>query len=229
MPMLCYEHPEPLVDPSAHVTLFAKDYRTMLPLLPPVDVVLTDPPYMWYVGLCAMDARNDIADQPIEGVWPVYAWFWAWYPLLLARVRRALWFTTDRRYLRFYQGMTTPNLTMTVWPLTEEARLVHIGPTPLPCPPAEVLAQYRYGSDSPVGFWAGLLAATPGAGGLLLDPFCGTGSALEAGLAAGYRVVGIEHEPRTFRRLQRRVQRIKARQTAREGVSSGPSGPGQET
>lgn len=215
------------------ITLIEHDYRTMIPHLPPVDVVLTDPPYVWYDGMLAFDAQGYLDDNPVEAVWPVFTWMWQWVPLLLARVRQTVWLTSDRRYLPFYRHFLPATLTMTDWPVlddgTGQAHLVHIGPAPLPCPPPATLAAYRYGSDSPVAFWAGLLAATPTSGGVLLDPFCGTGSALEAGVEAGYRVVGIEHRHDTFARLQRRMIAVDARQAATNGVSSGLTGPSKET
>ena len=230
-----YEHPEAIVDPHDKITLIEKDYRLVLPLLPVCDVVLTDPPYMWYLGILDLEAKGYYARNPLAGVWPLYSWMAQWFPLLLARVKHAIWFTTDRRYLQFYRHFLSSHLTMQDWPLlydkTLEAHLVHIGPAPVEAPDEATLAQFQYGSDSPVAFWAGILRVTPGEHGLLLDPFCGTGSALEAGLQAGYKVVGVEMEPRTFKRLQTRMIALSgsACQDTMTSVYFGPTGPRTET
>lgn len=229
-----YEHPEPIVDPADRITIIEQDYRLVLPLLPVCDVVLTDPPYMWYLGILDLEATGYYDKHPLAAVWPLYSWMAMWFPLMLARVRHAIWFTTDHRYLRFYRHFLTSNLIMQDWPLPYndalEAHLVHIGPAAIPAPDGAVFAQYRYGPDSPVAFWTSLLAMTPGSRGLMLDPFAGSGSGLEAGLAAGYRVVGVEHEPQAFRRLQQRMVRLTP--TCQPDVTSvyfSPTGPRTET
>jgi site-specific DNA-methyltransferase (adenine-specific) len=200
-------------------TLIHGDCRLMLPHLPPVDVVLTDPPYMTWETVA-----QEYAAHPL---WSVTAMMQQWYPLVLQRTRVGLWMTTDRRYLPYY---ALPEVTGRVWPLmptpVREPMLCYVGRPLRQEPSPALLGQFRYGQDSPVAWWAGLLALCPCERGVVLDPFCGTGSSLVAGLEAGYRVIGLERDEATYDRCRTRVRTCL---NTLSGVYSGPSGPGQET
>lgn len=229
-----YELPYALLNPDVDITLLQQDYRTLMQVVPPVDIVLTDPPYIGYGGMLSLEASGVLPTQPLETIWPVWSFMWQWFPLLLSRVRRALWFTCDYRYLPFYRAGVPAALTIQDWPLPQsEACLVHVGPRPVACPSDKAMALFRCGTDSPEAFWAGLLAATPGGPpGLVLDPFCGTGSGLRAAVRAGYRVVGIEENAEVFAALQVAMRPLTmghSRHGRPIGLYSGLAGPGQET
>ena len=51
--------------------------------------------------------------------------------------------------------------------------------------------------------WLCTLVTPPG--GIVLDPFAGSGSTLQAALACGFNAVGIEREPEYFADMQRRI------------------------
>jgi len=42
-------------------------------------------------------------------------------------------------------------------------------------------------------------------GGVVLDPYCGSGTTIEAALAEGFQAIGIERDPESFEDTQRRL------------------------
>ncbi|MFD1497029.1 DNA-methyltransferase [Streptosporangium lutulentum] len=54
----------------------------------------------------------------------------------------------------------------------------------------------RHPTEKPIGLLAPLIRYVAAPGETIIDPFCGSGSALEAALLTGHRAIGIEsHEP----------------------------------
>lgn len=53
--------------------------------------------------------------------------------------------------------------------------------------------------------WLCRLLTPPG--GLILDPFLGSGTTAEAAIEEGFRLIGIEREARYFPLIEQRIQR----------------------
>ena len=192
---MIYTATPPLVSDADQATVIQGDCRLFLPDLGPVGVLMSDPPYNWFAALEDLEVRGRLVDTAPADLWPVYGWLWQWLSPLLMLTHGSAWLTLDRRYLPLYQSLIPGTQGTGVWDLPGDpnARLIYVGPEPTAEPD---LSTFRYGSDSPAAFWSALLAVTPMPEvPVLIDPFCGTGSTLEAGLRAGYRVIGIDREP----------------------------------
>ena len=197
----------PMLTPHATRALIHGDCRLVLDTLPEIDVVLTDPPYVWSPLLCGLEDQGVNINGPEGLTWPVLVWMQQWYPLVCMRSKVGVWLTTDRLYLPYYALGGWPVQRWALEPACDRVPwLCWIGKRPLLAEPTpETLALYRYGSDSPTAFWSALLALTPGDRGILLDPFCGTGSTLVAGRQAGYRTIGIEQDAAIYARCHMRT------------------------
>lgn len=204
------------------VRLIEGDCRQYIPALQPVDVVLTDPPYIWWNIL--MDAPQGAPDMLY---WPIHAMVQQWFPLMLARVRVGVWMTTDRKYLPYYD---LPGMVRLLWSLPSyqdrEPVLVYIGKPPRADVPTAIREGYQYGQDSQSAWWRALLDLCPCDTGVVFDPFCGTGSGLIAAVEAGYQAIGVECDPDIYQACARNVRACLHRQNL---LHSGPTGPRSET
>lgn len=171
----------------------------MLPSLPPVDLVLTDPPYNVGLDYSDGDNRADYAEWTKE-------WFGlAPRPAVLTpgMVNLALWFALGRpnhvcAWMKPNQCSPSPLGGFNVWePILIYGKLtkrvgqdgwIHpIGAQPglggHPCPKS-------------LGFWKRLMVAVSDEGQTIVDPFLGTGTTTEAAKDLGRKAIGIEIEER---------------------------------
>jgi DNA modification methylase len=65
----------------------------------------------------------------------------------------------------------------------------------------------QHGAEKPVDMLGAVLAQTVGPGGLVIDPFCGSGSTGVAALRAGARFIGFERDPRYVEVSRERLAR----------------------
>ena len=75
--------------------------------------------------------------------------------------------------------------------------------------------------EKPVGLWLHLFNRLPA--GVLLDPYAGTGSALEAGIMAGHKVIGIEADEKYCELMVKRLAKL--RQPTQHAPDAGESAP----
>ena len=61
--------------------------------------------------------------------------------------------------------------------------------------------------EKPVGLWLHLFNRLPA--GVLVDPYAGTGSALEAGIMAGHKVIGIEADEKYCELMVKRLAKLR--------------------
>lgn len=179
------------------------DARLVLPALPedPIGAVVTDPPYVFWRHICATDDLEQV-DLQAEAQFMIdhFAWTLPWFAEVRRRVPGVLWLFTEPHFLGTYVRIAR----YLRWPLAgwwraledESEYLVafadlwRLGSATAPVQAA--LALNRYGGGKPVEMLRILIALSPP--GAVLDPFCGTGSTLEAGLHEGRDAIGIEHD-----------------------------------
>lgn len=204
---------EPFYDRDG-ITIYCGDCRDVLPLLPPVDLVLTDPPYG--VGLTSF--VDDFAVSP-EGINAA--------PGMLAAV-----FMSPRRVFEFVSLLPSWSFERLLW-MHKTADMA--APWRGWCMNSEaIIVLSRKGAAWPkptdyrsdvysVGPWerAGhpngkpesvvrdLMRRLSPPGALILDPFMGSGTTLRAAKDLGRRAIGIELEERycaaAVRRLRQEV------------------------
>lgn len=181
------------------IVIYHGDCREILPSLPKIDLVLTDPPYNVGLEYSDGDNRADYAE-----------WTRQWFelaprPLVLTPgiVNLALWFALGTpkhicAWLKPNQCSRSPLGDFNVWePILIYGKLskrvgqdgwIHpIGLQPgldeHPCPKSQ-------------SFWKKLMLAVSNEGDLIVDPFLGSGTTTETAKALGRKAIGIEIEER---------------------------------
>ena len=203
---------------DASVTIYHGDCVEVLPTLPMVDLVVTDPPYI-------IGAVSSGAMASKSGGWADMmnssAWFTAWYRQTDALLKNhgAMWQFLNWRtvpvVMRAALDAGLPITSMMVW---DKQWIGPGGPQGLR-PSYELCAllakpdfaikdrgiadvwRYKVGSykasghpaEKPAGLFHRVIS-TCGAGGVVLDPFLGSGTTAVAAKAAGWSAIGIEAE-----------------------------------
>ena len=203
-----------------HVTIYHGDCLELLPALPMVDLVVTDPPYI--IG--AVSAGNMASKS---GGWADMmnssGWFTSWYRLVdrLLKHDGAMWSFLNWRTLpvvmRAAVDAQMPLTSMLVW----DKQWIGPGGVQGLRPSYELVAllakpgfaiedrttpdvwRHKVGSYKESGHPAekpeGLvrrLITTSGDVGMVLDPFLGSGTTAVAAKNAGWKAIGIEAEER---------------------------------
>lgn len=193
------------------------DCRDILPYLPKVDLVLTDPPYGTQLlgggygrrKLHSLDGRNG---RTIAGDCDLSV-FLGTFPLLLERAEPGwmLVFYAARKTPEFIRAVgdwwigeivwdgLCPGLGYTVRYQHESIAVLKIGEAPKPVAPIiSVIREFGEGVDDhphqkPIALMKKLAVFIDG---VILDPFMGSGTTLRAAKDLGRRAIGIEIEER---------------------------------
>jgi DNA modification methylase len=204
---------------SGGVTIYHGDCRDVLPLLPSVRLVVTDPPYVFGI------AWGDLMNSSI--------WYESWLAeakRLTANLQGACWvFNSWRSFpvlARAAYGVSWPVESLLVW----DKEWIGPGGSKGLRPSYEVVALFahrdfalknrglpdiwrsKWSSTKPSGHPAEkpvpLLRKLihESGGGDVLDPFMGSGSILVAAKAEGHKAIGIEVEERYCEIAVRRLQ-----------------------
>ena len=189
-----------------------------------VDFVLTDPPYL--CNYRSRDGETVRNDRTGEWLYPAFRHihrvmkpdsfcvsFYGWHKAdeFIAAWRRAGFrlaghIVFQKRYAsssRFLQATH------------EQAYLLVKGEPAMPEHPIPDVLEWHYTGNKlhptqkPVGSMKTLIEALCPAGGLVLDPFCGSGSTLVAARESGRRFIGIELDRRHHSTAVRRLKTIR--------------------
>ena len=206
------------VERIGDATLYLCDCMEVLPTLPKVDAVITDPPYgIKYASnrggkFKGVDIANDDSLQLRDAVLELIGdtpsvIFGSWRMRRPAGTRQVLvWDKGD------HVGMG--DLSLPWRPNTEEIYVLgsgfsgHRGSSVIrvsaPSPNFTPDAQRYHPTEKPVALIATLLAKAPG--GTVLDPFMGSGTTGVACVQLGRKFIGIEIEPKYFDIACRRIE-----------------------
>lgn len=200
------------------VTIYHGDCREVFPYLPQFDLLLTDPPY------CA-PAQHYASRTHWQKSWGDTSILSAWWGLILdcalPRMRKTgqlIAFCEDESYAVFYPEVYrrfdalsslvwVKGIGMgSTWRHSHELLIVgrwegsrwtggHSRTDVLNCP-AVSSGERLHPVDKPLGLLAQLIEPSTSAGDLVVDPFLGGGSTLEAAKVLGRKAIGIEIEER---------------------------------
>jgi len=210
------------------VTIYCGDCRDVLPDLPPVDLLLTDPPFFMPVTHYASRTEwpKSWGDMSVLAVWfgvildsvkprmnatatavvfcdgPSYAVFFPEIYRRFDQVRALVWdkchFGMGHQWRKQHELMIVGRFAASKW----------TGPKNLP----DILREKTVPSndrqhpvDKPPGILRQLIEPLTDTGDTVLDPFCGGGSTLFAAKLSGRKAVGIEIEERYCEVAARRM------------------------
>ena len=184
------------------ITIYHGDCREILPTLPKVDLVLTDPPYG--IGIAANPFRQKFAksewdNSPVDGA-------------LLQQVIQhgdaaIIW---GGNYFAL-----PPHQKFLVWnkcqPESFSSAMCEIAWTNIGGPAkvwVERVTTYakQHPTQKPEGLFVWCIKMWPGASGTVLDPFMGSGTTLVAARNLGRRAIGIEIEEKYCEIAAKRLQ-----------------------
>lgn len=205
---------------DASVTIYHGDCREVLPTLSMVDLVVTDPPYV--IGAVSAGSMASKAGGWAD-MMNSAAWFTSWYMQCdrLLKHDGALWTFLNWRsvpvVMRAAIDAQMPITSMMVWdkqwigpggvqglrPSYELCALMAKPAFSIPDRGVPDVWAYRVGSykasghpaEKPVGLVQRIIR-TSGAGGVVLDPFLGSGTTAVAAKSEGWQAIGIEAEER---------------------------------
>lgn len=187
------------------VTLYLGDCREILPTLPRVDAVVTDPPYgigdkmqggTWGAAEKYADFRKwDVAPgaelfdvlQAISGA--AIVWGGNYFPLPPSRCWLS-WSKTQQMYTMADIELAWTNLDRPA----KEFRA------------PRGASQFGHPTEKPVALMQWCIQQIPDDAALILDPFMGTGTTGVAAVKLGRKFIGIEIEPKYFDIACRRIQ-----------------------
>jgi site-specific DNA-methyltransferase (adenine-specific) len=201
---------------SDGVTLYHGDCREILPQLEPeaFDLVLTDPPYLVsYSGRWGSDWGIIEGDSDQGWVGPVYRELWRTLKPDSLCITFYGWPSADvffdAWYLSGFRPVSVLVLIKGRWGLGHFTRAQHeqayILAKGRPKKPQAAISdvliwddlpQQFHPNQKPLGAMSRLVSTFSSDGGLILDPFCGSGTTLVAARHHGRRAVGIEIEER---------------------------------
>lgn len=210
--------PEPYYDRDG-ITIFCADCRDVLPHLPPVDLVLTDPPYgldeLWQGGggsvnsswafdpKEAMEWDSDTVDcvTDLPTMAPmVVIWGGNYYALPPSRC----WFLWDKKQ---NDQWTTGQAEMAWTNIARPVRMFRMAQ-------AEQANEgpKLHPTQKPIALMRWCIKMTRLETGTILDPFMGSGTTLRAAMDMGFSAIGIEKSERyceiAVKRLQQSVMRL---------------------
>jgi site-specific DNA-methyltransferase (adenine-specific) len=184
------------------ITIYHGDCREILPSLPKVDLVLTDPPYNVGLNYCGGDDRADYR-----------AWSQEWFsscqrPLVFTpgMVNLAMWYTLEAptwlcAWFKINQASPSALGGFNVWePVAvygkPKKRIGHDAWNHL----VSFRERENGAGDHPcpktLTFWKRLVTAFTDECDTILDPFMGSGTTLRAAKDLGRKAIGIEIEER---------------------------------
>lgn len=207
------------------------DCTRVLPTLPAAcaDFILTDPPYL--VNYQDRNGRSILNDKAPDWVRPAFAEAYRVLKNDSLCVSFYGWTKTDVFYeawkaagFRIVGHITFPKRYASTTRLMrfshENAYLLAKGDPKAPQNPIGDVVDWQYSGNrlhptqKPLGVLTPLIESFCPPGGIVLDPFAGSGSTCVAARSVGRRYIGIELDPQYHAAASRRLESFAARQAA---------------
>ena len=208
-----------------YVTIYHGDCRELLPNLPKVDLVLTDPPYginhssshgaSWQNTTIAGDTDTSIRDATLAR-WPIVAAFGSWKTPPIANVRGVLVWDKGPAF-----GMGDLS-----FPWKPSWELIYIrgngwqGKRDEGVIKGHLVVSWEskgrvHPHQKPVSLMEMLIGKMPTAN-IILDPFCGSGTTCVAAKKLGRRYIGIDISPEYCEIARSRLEAVDTGVPAKE-------------
>lgn len=181
------------VETIGNATLYLGDCREIIPLLPRVDAVVTDPPYP--------DIDKGFAITPIDDLSKIEARqyvFWSAvcdFPLSWSAVH--IWHKPNGNSSQHYERIFERNGGGTCRVYRNAAILPNYTQYAAEC--------VDHPTQKPLSLLTELIDDIPGKPTLILDPFMGSGTTGVAAVKLGRKFIGIEIEPKYFDIARKRI------------------------
>lgn len=207
------------------VTIYNGDCREILPTLPKVDLVLTDPPYnainRQTGGLRKIDkGAADSAPVDVDVLAPLlwdaisgalYVWcsdeqYTAWmlcFKHLGGATRKCAWHKTNPSPMNG-DKLWVSALELCVYAAKPRAHFSR--PCGHPCWTGPTAPQEGHPTPKPIWLFSELVDASSPQGGTVLDPFMGSGTTLRAAKDLNRKAIGIEIEEKYCEIAARRME-----------------------
>lgn len=193
-------------DIKAGITIYCGDCREILPELPQVDLVLTDPPYnALNIGV---DARTYDSTAKMKLPESEYNLFCEqWFSLAQQKSQgilvsvgiRNLWRYPPAKWVMIWQkpGAVAYNGTggFNIWePILAYGNVGHFTEDCYTSTPPNLLRgpEREHPCPKPIGLWKWLLLPSQNKAPVIMDPFMGSGTTLVAAKQLGRKATGIE-------------------------------------
>ena len=201
------------VEHIGRATLYLGDCRDILPTLPKVDAVVTDPPYgianIWKGGaggksswrIPASETHSWDAEAPdfvaeIVKDLPAIVWGGNYYALPLQRA----WLVWDKGIPNF----TTGHSELAWTNLSQPIRNLRLCPNVMT--PSGADGSKEHPTQKPVELMKWCIGFLPDDTETILDPFMGSGTTGVAAVQMGRNFIGIEREPKYFDIACKRIE-----------------------
>lgn len=206
------------VETIGNATLYLEDARDVLPTLDSVDVVITDPPYSTGRSEVEFAATGNVAVclHMASLLAPIMMVFGTSSGRGIEFVRSSVKALKHTRVLAWHRCYVN---SLAAGPWRWDLVLIHVfGRGAFGRPECSSLIEtdgtqalaIEIGHKSPVPLAVTEWLYKPFAPGVVLDPFCGSGSSLMPALRRGVKAIGIEADPGNFEILCREVERVVA-------------------
>jgi DNA modification methylase len=194
---------------DGQIQIWHGDCRDVLPTLPPVDLVLTDPPYGVGIADWDKDVPYDLLPRFLELSRGAVVWFGASARLrddigrfLVPPQRTLVWAPSFTLSHTAAHGMAYRWHPIYTWNIPTK----HRGPTwDLLTTPTECGNWWRHPATKPLDLFRALIGLAPECG-TVLDPYGGSGTTARAAKDMGRSCITIEIEERYCEIAARRLQ-----------------------
>ena len=210
---------------TEHVRIYGGDARVIIHDVADESfgVVLTDPPYVYWAHIAATEDVLDI-EKEVRWQTELFVYTLQWFPVVRRMRPGVAWFFADPHYVGVYIRIAR----YLKWPMVgwwpaargdhEEGLIAFSDEYARPenALIMEALKLNSYGQAKRVEMLSILLGLSPV--GAVLDPFCGSGTTLEAALLSSRTAVGIELDDKILAGTVGRMRAIRSEQCPYDGT-----------